>query len=386
MADKNPTLKIGLLLTGDYGWAGGLYYVVNIIKVLNLQKNGLLKIVVFYNNQTPIELIEEIKKLDVTIENLDKYNVIFKALFKILRLVTKRNFQLEYIINPYNLTAIYPLSQYFNNLHGLNCKIIYWIYDFQHKFLPELFNKSEIYSRDKNFGEIAKKAEYIVVSSKDAFDHFKLFYPQSNAAIYTLPFVSMVQRNELPDFSLIKQKYKIDKPYFIVANQFWVHKNHLLVLKALLSLKIKNIPVKVYFTGKQHDSRSPNHFNELSKFIEKEGLQDFVYFTGFIPREEQLSLIENAIAVIQPSKFEGWSTVVEDAKALNKYLLLSDINVHKEQARQNASFFSPDDAIVLASYIENIEFILSQSKAYNYDGDIRNFSENLLKLFSELHN
>ena len=62
MATGKSTLKIGLLLTGDYNWAGGLYYVVNIIKTLNtLDSNVKPNIVVFYNNQTPKEIVNEIK-------------------------------------------------------------------------------------------------------------------------------------------------------------------------------------------------------------------------------------------------------------------------------------------------------------------------------------
>jgi hypothetical protein len=56
-------------------------------------------------------------------------------------------------------------------------------------------------------------------------------------------------------------------------------------------------------------------------------------------------------AVLQPSLFEGWSTVVEDVKAMGRPLFLSDIPVHLEQA-PSATFFkagSPED---LASTLE----------------------------------
>ncbi len=39
-------------------------------------------------------------------------------------------------------------------------------------------------------------------------------------------------------------------------------------------------------------------------------------FLGFIDRGEQLQLMKNSIAIVQPSLFEGWSTVVEDTKAM----------------------------------------------------------------------
>jgi glycosyltransferase involved in cell wall biosynthesis len=61
-----------------------------------------------------------------------------------------------------------------------------------------------------------------------------------------------------------------------------------------------------------------------------------------------MSLMRHAIAVINPSKFEGWSTTVEEAKSMGKAILLSDIAVHREQAPDRAAYFPPDGAGLLA--------------------------------------
>jgi len=44
--------------------------------------------------------------------------------------------------------------------------------------------------------------------------------------------------------------------------------------------------------------------------------------------------LQNAKAIIQPSYFEGWSTVIEDAKALNKYLIVSILKLIKNKLRK----------------------------------------------------
>lgn len=49
--------------------------------------------------------------------------------------------------------------------------------------------------------------------------------------------------------------------------------------------------------------------------------------------------------------FEGWSTVVQDSKALGKPLLCSDIAVHREQAPNALGFFPCDAPIVLADLL-----------------------------------
>jgi hypothetical protein len=49
--------------------------------------------------------------------------------------------------------------------------------------------------------------------------------------------------------------------------------------------------------------------------------------------------------LLQPSRYEGWSTAVEDAKALGKIILVSDLTVHREQLPSTYPFIiSADDA------------------------------------------
>ena len=62
--------------------------------------------------------------------------------------------------------------------------------------------------------------------------------------------------------------------------------------------------------------------------------------------------MKNAKFVIQPSLFEGWGTVVEDAKVLDKTILLSDIPVHQEQKNEKCILFDPHDPVALANLIQ----------------------------------
>lgn len=78
----------------------------------------------------------------------------------------------------------------------------------------------------------------------------------------------------------------------------------------------------------------------------------YVTLLGFIGRLEQIIIMKNAEFVIQPSLFEGWGTVVEDAKILDKTILLSDIPVHREQKNEKCILFNPSDPDELVSLIE----------------------------------
>ena len=114
-------------------------------------------------------------------------------------------------------------------------------------------------------------------------------------------------------------------------------------------------------------------------------LENEVLFLGFIDRIDQLLLMKNAQAIIQPSFFEGWSTVVEDAKALNQTLIVSNIEVHKEQLEDKGYFFSPNDYNELANkmiwVIENPEDRLKYD--LDYSENIKKFAQNLKLLVNK---
>jgi len=80
---------------------------------------------------------------------------------------------------------------------------------------------------------------------------------------------------------------------------------------------------------------------------------------GLVPYDDLSSLMHHALAVINPSLFEGWSTTVEEAKSQGKTVLLSDIPVHREQVPKRGHYFRPDAPEELA------EAMLSTAKSWN---------------------
>ncbi|MGO7565077.1 glycosyltransferase, partial [Rhizobium johnstonii] len=52
--------------------------------------------------------------------------------------------------------------------------------------------------------------------------------------------------------------------------------------------------------------------------------------------------------LLNPSLFEGWSTTVEEALSWGVPLILSDLEVNREQAGEAAVFFDSHDAQALA--------------------------------------
>jgi glycosyltransferase involved in cell wall biosynthesis len=63
------------------------------------------------------------------------------------------------------------------------------------------------------------------------------------------------------------------------------------------------------------------------------------------------ALLRACTGLINPSRSEGWSTTVEEAKSFGVPMILSDLDVHREQAAASASFFGTDDPAALADHL-----------------------------------
>jgi glycosyltransferase involved in cell wall biosynthesis len=120
-------------------------------------------------------------------------------------------------------------------------------------------------------------------------------------------------------------------------------------------LRDRGVPATIACTGRAIDMRHPGYMEELKTFIADNNLQDRIKLLGVVAPDVLVNLFRYAAAVVQPSLFEGWSTVVEDTKALGRPLFLTDLPVHREQAAAGAlapfHFYPPGDATALADAI-----------------------------------
>jgi hypothetical protein len=227
-----------------------------------------------------------------------------------------------------------------------------WIPDFQHRHLPGLFSAEEIEARDRSIGAIAASPGVVVLSSEVAATDFRRFFPGHRAAPHVWHFYSLIDVAEPVSAAELRMRHGIPEKYIYLPNQFWAHKNHITVLKALAILRNRRgVTIPLVCTGAQSDRRNQDHFSSLVEFMGQEGITDQVFLLGLLPRHEQVGILRCAAAVVQPSLFEGWSTVVEDARATGRPILLSDIPVHREQAPAGGLYFPPEAEEHLAALL-----------------------------------
>jgi glycosyltransferase involved in cell wall biosynthesis len=346
-------IKLGLVFKYDESWVAGSYYILNLLQALKtLPTEKQPQIVLFTDRIEDQKKVEEVGYQWLTHKiYIPKFNAFEKLINKIARTFSNKNW-IEKRMTDKDVDYIFIQRRSWETDLLSNSKKIFWIPDCQELIMPELFFKRELDGRKHVYNEIISAKSKVLFSSNAALNDFKSFYPQAINPMFVVNFAVVHPNFDHLSIEKLKIKYGITQSYFIVPNQFWVHKNHKVVLEAALILKDLQPKFKIIFTGKENDFRAPTYTTELKQFVVDNQLTDTVSFLGFIPREEQLCLMKNSIAIIQPSLFEGWSTVVEDAKALNQTILLSDIAVHREQININVHFFNPKQPSELAQLMQ----------------------------------
>lgn len=365
---KNKKLHICLHLISDPNWHAGNIYIFNLInaisKIDQQEREGIrLSLATRNINDVPADIQKLLDQIYIDSILVLGFYKILSILPAFLRFKLFNFRKIDFYYPPGN----FPKKWIFN-WGG-------WIPDFQYKHLPHLFSDEEYKSRETRNKNLAEQSPILAFSSQNALNDYKNFFPKNASNAYLLRFVSNANPNWFADDAIaVQHKFNLPDNYFIVCNQFWKHKDHQTVIKAMSFLKQKGIEITVVCTGATEDFRNPDYYSSLITLAKELGVENQLKVLGFISRNDQIQLIRRSMAIIQPSQFEGWSTVVEDGRSLGKHIFLSDFDVHLEQNPPNTWFFKMGNAEDLASKIENS---LSQINAGpNKENEVKAFSEN----------
>jgi len=374
-------LRLGILFYFSSKWMGGIIYIGNLIKTLDfLDDYDKPEILLFYKPENE-KFINEIKYPYLTTIRWIFPSILWGNLKSIL---LRKNIFVNKILEEYDLDAIYPILD-FPVRTRTKTKLISWWADLQHKHYPEFFSKKQIAGRNLRIKFILKNCDYMVLSSNDVLSDFRKFFViGTTPLVHIYHFVSVIDNHNGVDGRLIREKYNLPEKYFLISNQFHKHKNHRVVLLAIANLKKTGKKLHIACTGKLPSASFSPYMEEIHHIIRENEIQDQVTMLGVISRSDQIQIMRHSQAVIQPSLFEGWSTVIEDAKSLQVPVIASDLKVNIEQLGDEGRYFSPHNpdelASILASYpARNLEDMFYMP----YEKRVKEGAETLLRIFMD---
>ncbi len=226
-----------------------------------------------------------------------------------------------------------------------------YVFDFQHKYIPELFSQKDIQNRNKLFENNLNDAPTVIVNALEVKSDVHQFIPNAGATVFALPFCPLYDLQDYPkgEFSIPEI---MEGNYFLVSNQFWKHKDHETAFRAMAIFmedeSLNNI--KLVCTGEFSDYRDNYYAQYLTNLIKNLDIQNRLILTGYISKRKQKALMHNAIALIQPTLFEGGpgGGSVYEAIGMGLPVILSDISINREIDHENTLYFNRKDPQDLA--------------------------------------
>lgn len=353
MSPSNADITIGIEASLDKTWLAGMLYLRNVIYALaSLPEDDRPRVRLLPINVDSAEAVRDLAATYgfVTLASPSVNRRAVNAWLFGRRLVRRGQYLLGRRIAP----AFKGLSVTFPDWGSPIPDIpqIAWIPDFQHLHLPEMFNSDEIERRTKRIARIAQSTGTVVLSSQSAERDFFSLHPRATVDVRVWRFCSSITEADLLEWRP-QDRLRLPSFYLYVGNQFWAHKGHLTLFAALCLLREHDLTPAVVCTGLIRDPRNPAYAQQVLDFLRENDLNDQVTLLGVLERSRQVQVLRQAAAVVQPSRFEGWSTLVEDARAVGRPVLLSDIPVHREQL-PDADFFRVGDPSSLAASLKDL--------------------------------
>lgn len=290
-------------------------------------------------------------------------------IYRLINFFSKKN-HFESFLENEQVDLIYFLTQshFANYVNSVN--YIFTLFDLCHRDNPEFpeVRSNRIFEYSENlFKKNLSRSVAVLVDSelgkKNAIFRYRL--DEDRVHIFPIGPAHNIEKTKFNENNKkttkqidIKKKYNLKNDYLFYPAQFWAHKNHIYILKALKILKSKKlITLNVVFSGS--DKGNLSYIKDMTK---KFNLENQVRFVGFVSSEEINFLYSQALALVMPTYFGPTNMPPIEAFKFKVPVLYSNIKGLKEQVEDAALLLDLNDP---NSLVENLEKLLNSNELRN---------------------
>lgn len=321
----NRKLNIGVFLNSSISSGGGFQYeriVTNLLQSFNSVHN----IYCFTLSQ---EIIDQYAK-----ENISVFLVNSEQ-----NLIENYKIDLFYFLSPHPLSTKLVKIPY-----------ILTVWDLCHRDFnefPEVRENLEFERRENFYASHAmNKAIAIIVESELGKKNLINRYGIDDNRIHVLKQLPRQHQSDIKDIN-IKEKYQIPGHYIFYPAQFWAHKNHIYILKALKYLKERHdIVLFAVFSG--------NNYGNLQYIVDKAvefEIISQIRYIGFVDDDEVPSLYKQSIGLVMPTYFGPTNIPPLEAFMYDTPVFYSDLEGLREQVGDAAFLMNLKDPNSLVQHL-----------------------------------
>jgi glycosyltransferase involved in cell wall biosynthesis len=214
------------------------------------------------------------------------------------------------------------------------------IYDLNHRLQPEFpevsaFGENNI--REYVNQNACQYATLILVDSEVGKADVLRFYGDLIDAdrIRVLPYHPRFRQDITPgtsDLARIANKYRLPGRYFFYPAQFWHHKNHELIVRALHLLAQDDAEtISVVLCGSYAGYIPALNFKRVMALVEELGISDRIHYLGRVPDEDMPALYQLSAGLVMPTFFGPTNIPPLEAWNFGRPVITSDIPGVREQ-------------------------------------------------------
>ena len=341
---KMKKLNVAFYISSSKKVGGGFQYE---FKAVSLLRNSNFKDINILIMSDIRNVVQEYSQMDIDIVFM-KYRQEDDSLISMEEFLIRNDIDLVYFLTPSNKAK-----------ELTNIPYVMTVWDLCHRDFnefPEVRNNFEFERREEKYDNLLKKAIKVTTDSELGKKNICFRYGIDESRIQILKFLPRTIYNDV--YINIKEKYNISNDYIYYPAQFWAHKNHIYILKALKLLKEKyQLVIDAVFTGSDYGNLT-YILNKAKEF----NINEQIHYLGFVEDEEIHNLYEQSIALVMPTYFGPTNIPPLEAFSLNVPVCYSDLKGLKEQVGEAAFLMNLKDP---NSLVNNLLTILNDKNIVN---------------------
>jgi glycosyltransferase involved in cell wall biosynthesis len=218
------------------------------------------------------------------------------------------------------------------------------VVDLLHRDYPFSISDGERAWREEFFQQLLLDADYIQGISNYTVSRLLHHYRLSSERVF-FTYLPIDQRLRYGSAR------HAERPFFIYPANFWIHKNHeiLLIAYALYRDSSSGDRWDLVLTG--HLEKRAEQLKSLANTL---GIGQYVHFKGHLNEEEFADLFNRAGALVYPSLHEGFGIPLVEAMRFRKPIICSRYTSIPEIAGSAALYVNAKDPVDLASSMKKI--------------------------------
>ncbi|QPK63422.1 glycosyltransferase family 4 protein [Methylomonas sp. LL1] len=226
------------------------------------------------------------------------------------------------------------------------------IHDLMHRYesrFPEVSRFGLFYRRERHYQRLCRYSEGVLVDSGVGKRQVKDSYAVAEECIHVLPFVApnYILNAQVPeDFD---RHYCLPEKFIFYPAQFWEHKNHINLLRALYLIRQAVPNLHLVLSGSKK-----NAYAKVMLEIENLQLSDRVHVFGYVPDADIGIMYRRARALVMPTFFGPTNIPPLEAMAAGCPVAVSRIYGMPEQVADAALLFDPESVNEIAQVIHRL--------------------------------